>query len=138
MNETDKGKALAEHLGDTMFETHRGAFVRREELVIYGNDGYGTDERARREVDAAQKWAIEKALDVTDFGLTEDGYSWALACRGSGHTADELAGLAVEAEDLLWCVWLGDDPCPLGLAFKMVQMGIAMTAGEWPSEPTLD
>src|SRR5262249_9169718 len=66
MDETKKGKDLARHICLGMFEAHRGAFPRRNELVVFGNDGYAEDERARREVDATVTWGKENGLEVAD------------------------------------------------------------------------
>lgn len=134
MNQTDYGKALAKHVNETIFDSHRGAFIRRDELVVYGNDGYEADElgRAKREVETILAWAKEVGLNVTDFGTDEDGYSWAIVFRGA--QPDELAGLAVTAEDVLWDGWGGGKATPIDEAFKSIQMQQSMKAGEWPSE----
>ena len=113
MNQTDKGKGLAAEVNETMFQAHRGAFVRRGELIVFGNDGYEGDDKGRpkREVEAAVAWAKGHGLEVTDFGTDADGHSWALVCRGG--RAHDLRRLAVEAEDVLRKAWVGDNPGPL-------------------------
>jgi hypothetical protein len=117
MKQTETGKALAGYLALTISVAHRGAFVRGKELVIFGNDRYQQDSRARREVEAAFAWAREKGLEVTDFGTDpEEGYSWALVCHGGN--PDELADLAVAAEDVLWRAWNGPDTFPLDEVFE--------------------
>jgi hypothetical protein len=125
VEQTRKGRALAAHLHNTMPQARCGAFVRGEELVIFGNDGYekGTKDRARREVEAVVAWAREMGLEVTDFGTSEGGYSWALVCLGLAHTPDQLAGLAFEAEDMLRKAWNGDNTGPEAQCFERVQRG---------------
>src|SRR5262245_29237397 len=103
---TERGDRIARHIGDTMMQAHRGAYVSGDELLAFGNDGYAKDERARREVEAALAWAQEKGLTATDFGTDEEGYSWALVFQGGN--PDELADLAVAAEEVLWRAWMGD------------------------------
>jgi hypothetical protein len=137
MDQTEKGKKLAEHLGDTLFDAHRSAFVRGGELVVFGNNGYTQDEkgRARREVEAALAWAKERGLTATDFGTSADGYSWAVVFAGG--KPDELADLALAAEDVLWRTWNEGDDSPLSKGYETFQRGEAMKAGE-PAAPPDD
>jgi hypothetical protein len=124
---TEKGKALAAEVNETMHEAHRGAFVRGQELVVFGNDGYENDSRGRaqREVGKALAWAHRKGLKVTDFGTDADGYSWALVCHGPYPLPDELAA---EAEDVLWKAWVGDTDDPLAGLFEHIQRAQAQNA----------
>ena len=129
MDQTENGKALAHHLGETYFQAHRGAFIRGNALVVFGNDGYQQDERARREVDAVLAWGKTQGLRVTDFGTDpEDGYSWVLVFTGA--KPDELADLALAAEDVLWRAWHGDNPDPSQRAFEACQRQQALLAGD--------
>jgi len=132
MNETKKGKALAKHIGERMFQAHRGAFAHRDELVAFGNDGYSKDPRARREVDAVIAWGKENGLEVSDFG-THHGYTWVVVFRRGPQRfrLDEFSRLACLAEDVLWRAWHGtDNPTALQRTFEAVQRGQTMAALE--------
>src|SRR5262245_36906844 len=112
-NSTKKGAALAAAIGDALFEAHRGAYVhpgdgmilpdgvaQPGDLVAFGNDGHGTDERSRREVEALAGWAAGRGLVCVHHGLSGDSYTWAAVLRPREGKAD--AALAAEAVDVLW------------------------------------
>jgi hypothetical protein len=132
LQQTKRGKAIATEVDETLFQAHRGAFVRGEELIVFGNDGFENDSkgRAKREVEAAITWAKDCDLEVTDFGTDEDGYSWALVCRSTDATDNDLPVLAHKAEDVLWKAWHGGEPDALARVFENVQRGCTMTAYE--------
>jgi hypothetical protein len=94
------------------FEAHRGAFWWDEDErigVVFGNDGYSSDERSQGEVDAI-RWVLETidgiGLEDNDREHRElacatgnDGYSWVLICR-LGHKLD-ISHLKL----IIWTVW---------------------------------
>jgi hypothetical protein len=77
-----EAKAAANYVLDAMFSTRRGTieWCDGDVTVVFGNDGYGTDERSRREV-AVLRMALEIAgLTELGFGLSDDEeqYTWAM------------------------------------------------------------
>jgi hypothetical protein len=48
---------------------------------VYGNSNYLVDSRARLEVDLVKRRLREAGVDVLQFGLSLDGYSWALLVK---------------------------------------------------------
>ena len=71
----------AAHAYRNLFHCHRGSYLSRRACVIYGNDGFSTEVRSQRE---AVRVALEiEAMghEVEGFGVSEDGYSWALVVR---------------------------------------------------------
>ncbi len=53
---------------------------------VYGNSNYVADARARLEVDLVKQKLREAGVDVLQFGLSLDGYSWALLVKvDDGH-----------------------------------------------------
>src|SRR5262245_11060657 len=85
-----EAKAAANYVLDEMFETHRGVIDWGDEpvTVAFGNDGYGTDERPRREV-AALRMALKIAgLTELGFGLSDDEeqYTWAMVINTTDET----------------------------------------------------
>jgi hypothetical protein len=94
---------LVDRLGDDCFEAHRGGFWWDEKnrlAVVFGNDGYQNDERARGEVEAIRRLLAEFGGKEVGFATeSEEGYSWALACELSDDlTPDVLEGIA-------WAAW---------------------------------
>ena len=55
---------MAQYVFDNMFEAHRGAMPWNQEgiSVVFGNDGYGKDDRAKNEVAMVRKYLEEKRL----------------------------------------------------------------------------
>jgi hypothetical protein len=48
---------------------------------VYGNANYLADAKARQEVDLVKQRLRDAGLDVLQFGLSLDGYSWALLVK---------------------------------------------------------
>jgi hypothetical protein len=85
------------------FDAHRGAWKmpsKRNECVIFGNDGFSKDVRVRIEVARLVRKLERLRIKVLGFGLSkEGGYSWAL--RVVFKDADLL-------DRLVWDVWFSD------------------------------
>ena len=80
------------------FEVHRGAWkVSRNECVIFGNDGFSTDVRARIEVAQLVQELERLGIEIKGFGVSEDdGYTWALRVAFKD---DRLL------DSLVWHIW---------------------------------
>jgi hypothetical protein len=144
-----KGAELAQEIGDRAFEAHRGVFFVRAadpmwvrkaaepgDVVAFGNDGYHSGERAKREVAAVWCWAQAHDLHTIHFGVdSEVGYSWAIVlrldeCHDVLLTETGRERLRREVVDVLWRAFLGDDDHwkrdPIG--FRRLQEVIAEAA----------
>jgi hypothetical protein len=93
---------IVERLGEEFFEAHRGAFWWEEGrcvAIVFGNDGYATDGRAKLEVEAARR--LLGFLDGRELAFATDsvGYSWALACQVGEPGAVNLL------QATLWLAW---------------------------------
>lgn len=83
-NWNELASRAAEHANDTLFEDHRGVMKWHGQVVIFGNDGYRQDERARLEVDLLRQHLSEAGIAELGFGLDErgeredQGYTWAM------------------------------------------------------------
>ena len=65
---------------------------------VFGNANYSADERARQEVALVRQRLKEAGLDVMQFGLSLDGFTWSLLVRiDEGHYQTE-AGKALQRE----------------------------------------
>jgi hypothetical protein len=79
--------SLATYARKQLTNTARGSLLIRmtgDDTVIggvYGNSNYLSDSRARLEVDLVKQRLREAGLDVLQFGLSLDGYSWALLVK---------------------------------------------------------
>lgn len=79
--------SLATYARKQLTSTARGSLLIRmtsDDTVIggvYGNSNYLADARARLEVDLVKQRLREAGLDVLQFGLSLDGYSWALLVK---------------------------------------------------------
>ena len=62
------------------FSAHRGAWeVSRNECVVFGNDGFSSDVRARIEVAQLVQELERLGVKIKGFGISKDGgYTWAL------------------------------------------------------------
>ena len=115
--------ALLAH--DQHFQAHRGAWEVAdeedydedqgivEECIVFGNDGYATDVRARKEVAALVRRLESLGIEVLGFGLSPNRYSWAMRIA---HNEGNLP------EALVWDVWFCDvcgmKRSPLALQLK--------------------
>ena len=96
--------AMARYVADNMFEAHRGAMPWRQEkiTVIFGNDGYGQDKRAKQEVALVREYLEEVGIRVLGFGTNpENNYSWAMLVQSQA--CDDL-------NKLVWACWMPTKP----------------------------
>ncbi len=114
---------IVDRLRGECFEVHRGAFwwdEGRRVAVAFGNDGYSTDEKARREVAAVRQLLVEQEGRELGFATdSEDGYCWALACE----LPADLDPAALES--VLWDAWLSQCEAPEKGLFRSYQSQVA-------------
>jgi hypothetical protein len=92
----DIASGLAAHVRKNLASVERGAVPVRlvEETAgpfrviedgavvgIFGNDNYAAEAKARREVELTRKRLREMGAEEVGFGLSQDGYAWALLVR---------------------------------------------------------
>lgn len=77
----DDASRRADHAYENLFHHHRGSYLNRGVCVVYGNDGFLTDVRSQREAARVALKIEAMGYEVEGFGLSEDGYSWALVVR---------------------------------------------------------
>jgi hypothetical protein len=65
---------------------------------VYGNANYLADERAREEVALVRQRLKEAGIEVMQFGLSLDGYTWALLIRVDDRAFETEAGKAMHRE----------------------------------------
>jgi hypothetical protein len=65
---------------------------------VFGNDNYVADGRARREVEFVRNRLREVAAEEVGFGLSPDGYSWAMLIRTDGRRYKTSLGRAFQKE----------------------------------------
>jgi hypothetical protein len=96
--------SLATYARKQLNSTARGSLLIRmtaDDTVIggvYGNSNYLADARARREVDMVKQRLREGGLDVLQFGLSLDGYSWALLVKVEDGECKTKTGRAFQRE----------------------------------------
>jgi hypothetical protein len=81
MNWDAEAAAVANYVGDNMFEAHRGAMSWRQVgiAVVFGNDCYADDDRTKEEVFLLREALSQVGAKVLGFGVdTSEGYSWAM------------------------------------------------------------
>jgi hypothetical protein len=109
---------LALYARTKLFETHRGAvLVRRTSdgnvvAAVFGNDNYAFDGRSRREVELIRQQIRKGSLAELGFGLSTDGYSWAILVEADQHTCQTVVGKAFQVEmaratleEAVWDAW---------------------------------
>jgi hypothetical protein len=65
---------------------------------VFGNDNYLADFRVRREVELIRQRLRDAFAEEVGFGLSQDGYSWALLVRVDGGRYQTAAGKAFQKE----------------------------------------
>lgn len=78
---------------------HRGVYECEDHIIIFGNDAYANDARSQREVELMQAALPAYGITQSEFGLSNDGISWAIVARNLWE-ADES-----DLETELWDCW---------------------------------
>jgi hypothetical protein len=115
---SDFARALALYARTKMNSVHRGALLIRciaddsTIAAVFGNDNYGFDSKARREVAIVRQQLRDAHLEEIAFGLSHDGHTWTLLVRGNGDAFQteiarrfQLEMLKVFLDDLVWRSW---------------------------------
>jgi hypothetical protein len=104
---------LAAHVRKNLAEVERGAVPVRlvedtpglvhviEEgavIGVFGNDNYIAEAKARREVEFTRRQLREIGGEEAGFGLSQDGYTWALLVRCDERRYKTAAGKAMQRE----------------------------------------
>src|SRR5689334_21705537 len=69
-------------------------------LGIFGNDNYIAEAKARREVELTRCRLRDCGAEEVGFGLSQDGYTWALLVRGDDSRYRTETGKAMQREML--------------------------------------
>lgn len=95
-----EAKRLVQYVSTQMMDAHRGAMPWHHPrvVVVFGNDGYDIDDRAKQEVEALRRIAERDGL--REFAFATDGYSWVLIVEFEEGFDDVW-------NSLVWNVWPG-------------------------------
>jgi hypothetical protein len=109
---------LATYVRAKLKDVHRAALLVRcttdGSLVaaVFGNDNYAADQNARREVELVRAQIREASIQELAFGLSHDGYTWALLvkadCQGFKTQAGKMFRsemLRTALDDAVWAAW---------------------------------
>ena len=83
--------------------THRSAWALDDRALFYGNDGFGTCSRTRRQVELLLDAIEERGWAVDGFGLSAvrtNHYTWCIQVQRNESKKDEA-----ELRKLLWDCW---------------------------------
>ncbi len=67
-------------------------------IGVFGNDNYLSDGRVRTEVDLVRERLRDAGAEEVGFGLSPDGFSWALLVRADGQRYQTAIGRAFQKE----------------------------------------
>jgi hypothetical protein len=75
-----KIEQIADHIGETMMESHRGAIPwTRNAVIAYGNDCYSKDKRSQAAVEHLREGLKQTRFIEIAFGTDSDrGLTWAM------------------------------------------------------------
>jgi hypothetical protein len=74
-------RKIAQFVYDEGFAAQRGVIrATGDDFLVFGNDGYNRDPRAKREVATVRERIVGQAEEI-GFGLSAGGYSWVLLVR---------------------------------------------------------
>jgi hypothetical protein len=109
---------LASYARLNLANVHRAAMLVRLNhpgmlvAAVFGNDSYTTDGVARREVELLRQQLIDAAIEELAFGLSQDGYTWALLVKADTREMTTQAGKLFRTEMLkgyldeaVWAAW---------------------------------
>ncbi|QDU29460.1 hypothetical protein ETAA8_45700 [Anatilimnocola aggregata] len=78
MSNNTAAKAAAEFVGECLFHRHRGVLNYGDKVILFGNDGYEKDQRSQEEVELIKRHLADCKLEVSEFGQSTEGFSWAI------------------------------------------------------------
>jgi hypothetical protein len=113
-------RLVEETAGRLQFVDDGGAVV-----GVFGNDNYLADAKARREVQLIRQQLRETDAQEVGFGLSKDGFSWALLVRVNDTRYQTVPGKAMQKE--LLKIFLED---AVSLAWKHACEDSLPTAGQ--------
>jgi hypothetical protein len=109
---------LANHVHNRLASLRRAAILVRcttdgnVVAAIFGNDNYVADPNARREVELLRCRLKEASLEELAFGLSLDGYAWAVLVKADDQGFQTAVGKAFRFEMLraaldeaVWAAW---------------------------------
>jgi hypothetical protein len=67
-------------------------------IGVFGNDNYIAEAKARREVEITRRRLREMGVEEAGFGLSQDGYTWALLVRCEDGRYKTETGKALQRE----------------------------------------
>jgi hypothetical protein len=67
-------------------------------IGVFGNDNYVAEAKARREVELTRQRIREVGAEEVGFGLSHDGFTWAILVRCDGRRYRTEAGRALQRE----------------------------------------
>jgi hypothetical protein len=117
--------SMANYVYEHMFEAHRGAMPWKQDgiTVVFGNDGYSSDKRARNAVKMLRKFLDSRETPVLGFGVdSEAGHSWAMSVKTAD---DEVLNDGEVLNSLIWMFFNGHSDMD---AFTERQFAIAWEA----------
>lgn len=124
MERNEKADVIAEKISMNLCDIHRGVLVlKSDELLAFGNDGYNTDERSKREVEEVSVWLSNKGYTVSGFGLNLDGDTWCILAAPPPRLRIVLQLHRLILEEVMWLAWIGQTRGPDSFAFRLYQQG---------------
>lgn len=97
--EASEAVKAAEFANTFLLHRHRGVINCDSYYVIFGNDGYSTNQASR--VEAADVWGALRQHEM-HFGLSNDGTTWAIVLTDHSRTLFDEDALV----SLLWNTWM--------------------------------
>lgn len=105
-NWTEFATVLAMYARKNLRSVHRAAMMipltinNLTVAVVFGNDSYGADGKARWEVELVRRWLKNTGIEELGFGLSADAETWALLVRADNQQYQTTVGRAFQLEML--------------------------------------
>jgi hypothetical protein len=90
---------LATYTRQRLADVHRAALLVRSSTdgsviaAVFGNDDYTRSGKARQEVELVRQQLRDAAVEELAFGLSPDGYSWAMLVKADNHGFQTQVGM---------------------------------------------
>ena len=97
--DSSEADIAAEFANTFLMHRHRGVINCDSYYVIFGNDGYDTDQRSRKE--ASEVWGALREFDP-QIGNSSDGTTWAIVLTDHSRSLFDEEGL----NRLVWDTWM--------------------------------
>jgi len=124
-NRMTNAETVANYVHRLLTHIHRDVYRCDKQIILYGNDAFRNDPRSQREVELIRASLSAYGITEYEFGLSDDGLTWAIL-------AEDCPDEAVDIDELhneLWSCWFA--ACEESAAGRLRRHGDDLPGQMW-------